>query len=180
MASPSSLFCHSIFLGALAVTAFLPAVRTALAQTADITALREPRFLDMTWLVQPGDNPTYARPEIDDSGWIRFQPYSPITRACSMTQVVWYRLHIKTDPAVTGLALSERNISPAFEIYVNGERLVASGKVAPYKPYSTARGCSAGFPIAWWLPGRSSLPCGSTSPILNGPAFKTPDSSQPI
>jgi hypothetical protein len=107
------------------------------AQTADVTALREPRFLDMTWLVNPGDNPAYARPGFDDSSWIRFQPYSPITRACSMTQVVWYRLHVKTDPTVTGLALSARNVSQAFEIYVNGERLIASGRVAPFEPYSS-------------------------------------------
>ena len=108
-----------------------------LAQTADVTALREPRFLDMTWLVEPGDNPAYARPDFDDSNWIRFQPYSPITRACSMTQVVWYRLHVKTDPGVTGLALTERNISRAFEIYVNGERLIASGTVAPFRSFSS-------------------------------------------
>src|SRR6516164_10532450 len=84
------------------------APRVLRAQTADVTALREPRFLDMTWLVNPGDNLAYARPDFDDSSWIQFQPYSPITRACSMTQVVWYRLHVKTDPAVTGLALSAR------------------------------------------------------------------------
>jgi phosphoserine phosphatase RsbU/P len=111
--------------------------RFAEAQTADVTSLHEPRFLDMTWLVEPGDNPAYARPDFDDSNWIRFQPDSPITRACTQTQVVWYRLHVKTDPTVTGLALSERNISRAFEIYVNGERLIASGKVAPYEPYSS-------------------------------------------
>jgi phosphoserine phosphatase RsbU/P len=113
------------------------AARFAGAQTADIAGLREPEFLDMTWLVSPGDNPAYARPEFDDSSWIRFQPDSPITRACSQTVVVWYRLHVKTDPAVTGLALSARNISRAFEIYVNGERLIASGKVDPFEPYSS-------------------------------------------
>src|ERR1700751_5598864 len=113
------------------------AAQFARAQTADISALREPEFLDMTWLVNPGDNPAYARPGFDDSSWIRFQPYSPITRACSQTVVVWYRLHVKTDPAVTGLAISTRNISRAFEIYVNGERLIASGKVAPFEPYSS-------------------------------------------
>ena len=137
MASPPSLFRRSLFLVALALTAFVPGVRMAWGQAADITTLREPRFLDMTWLVDPGDNPAYARPDFDDSNWIRFQPYSPITRACSQTRVVWYRLHVKTDPAVTGLALSERNISSAFEIYINGERLIASGTVAPYEPYSS-------------------------------------------
>ena len=137
MASPWSLFRRLLFLVALALTVFVPAARMAEAQTADVTDLREPRFLDMTWLVEPGDDPAYARPDFDDSNWIRFQPDSPITRACSQTQVVWYRLHVKTDTTVTGLALSERNISRAFEIFVNGERLIASGKVAPYEPYSS-------------------------------------------
>jgi phosphoserine phosphatase RsbU/P len=113
------------------------AALVARAQTADVTALREPEFLDMTWLVNPGDNPAYARPDFDDSSWIRFQPDSSITRACSQTVVVWYRLHVKTDPTVTGLALSARNISRAFEIYVNGQRLIASGRVAPFEPYSS-------------------------------------------
>ncbi len=63
-----------------------------------------------------------------------------------MTQVVWYRLHVKTDPAATGLALSERNVSRAFEIYVNGERLIASGKVAPYEPYSSSAWILAHIP----------------------------------
>jgi hypothetical protein len=127
----------------LAVIAFAAiAPGLAPAQDADVARLREPIILDMTWLVQPGDNPAYAQQNFDDSKWMRFDPRTPITGILPTPYpgVVWYRLHLKTDPASTGLALSEWNISRAFEIYVNGERLVQSGKIAPFVPYSsTAR-----------------------------------------
>ncbi len=114
------------------------AARLLSAQTADLRHLREPKMLDMAWLAEPGDDPSYASPDFDDSGWTRFDPYSHISLVCGGDQpdVVWYRLHMRVDPAATGLALSAHSISRAFEIYVNGERLLASGRVAPFKPYS--------------------------------------------
>lgn len=108
------------------------------AQTADLRHLREPKFLDMGWRAQPGDDPAFAKPDFDDSQWAHFDPYSHISLVCGNDQpdVVWYRLHLRVDPASTGLALSAHNISRAFEIYANGERVIASGSVAPYEPHS--------------------------------------------
>jgi hypothetical protein len=104
----------------------------------DATQLLEPRFLDMTWLVHDGDDPAYASPDFDDSRWQRFDPNSPIDALYgkSRPEVVWYRLHLKVDPAQKGLALEEIRISRAFEIYVNGERIMQSGSVRPYRPYT--------------------------------------------
>ena len=50
-------------------------------------------------------------------------------------EVLWYRLHVRVAPNQSGLALSEWNLTSAFEIYANGEQLFATGQVAPYKPY---------------------------------------------
>lgn len=108
------------------------------AQTFDATHLREPANLDTKWLVEAGDNPAYASPDFDDSHWTLFDPSSSInSRFPQHPEVLWYRLRLKVDPTQTGLALSEIKLSRAFEIYVNGERLMTSGRVAPFAPYTS-------------------------------------------
>ena len=104
----------------------------------DATNLREPADLGVPWLVQAGDAPAYANPDFDDSQWTHFDPHSDLKSVFqhSRPEVVWYRLRVKVSPTDTGLALREKSISRAFEIYVNGERLIASGQVAPYTPYT--------------------------------------------
>jgi phosphoserine phosphatase RsbU/P len=91
----------------------------------------------MTWLLHAGDDPAYAQPDFDDSKWMRIDP-SETLRGLFPTnrpEVLWYRLHVKVAPNETGLALLEWNLSSAFEIYVNGEKLIHTGQVAPFKPY---------------------------------------------
>src|SRR5271157_275055 len=108
------------------------------AQTFDATNLREPANLGMKWLVNAGDDPAYAHPDFDDSHWTIFDPYLPIGRVFPQHPgVIWYRLHVKVDPHSTGLALSEIQISRAFEVYVNGERLIVDGQVAPYRAFTS-------------------------------------------
>src|ERR1700733_2926265 len=104
----------------------------------DASNLSVPHDLDSTWLVHAGDDLAFARPEFDDSQWTAFDPHGSLSELYGKTRppVVWYRMRIKVSPAQTGLALSEVNISRAFEIYVNGERLISSGSVSPYKPYT--------------------------------------------
>ena len=116
----------------------------------DATHLYQPVDLGSTWLVQGGDDPTYARPDFDDSHWITFNPNTSITTLFpdSHPEVVWYRQRIKVDPAQTGLALKEQSISRAFEVYVNGERLITSGQVSPYEP------CTVGARVLRRIPDR--------------------------
>lgn len=130
---------HSARQIACALLVLLPFVfaQRSLAQTFDATHLRQPVNLDMKWLVRGGDNPAYASPEFNDADWLLVDPYKSITTMFpQQPDVLWYRLHVKTDPTETGLALSETKISRAFEIYVNGERVIASGNVAPFVPYT--------------------------------------------
>ena len=106
--------------------------------TFDATNLREPADLGQPWLVRAGDDPAYAKPEFDDSQWTLFDPHAYLNSVFphSHPEVVWYRLRVKVSPADSGLALREKSISRAYEIYVNGERLIASGQVTPYAPYT--------------------------------------------
>ncbi len=120
----------------------------AQAQTFDATRLREPVDLGARWHIHGGDNPAYAQPSFDDSQWTLFDPYKSILTAFpkERPEVVWYRLQVKADPAQTGLGLREWNISSAFEIYVNGERLITCGQVAPYAGYNSGARVLARIP----------------------------------
>jgi hypothetical protein len=107
------------------------------AQSFDATNLPQPTDLGGKWLIHAGDDPAYAGPDFDDSSWTRFDVSTPLQVVIkNHPDVVWYRLHVKAAPTETGLALAEWNISSAFEIYVNGERLMRTGHVAPYSAYT--------------------------------------------
>ncbi len=110
-------------------------VGSAQGQSFDATQISAPAVLGAKWLVQAGDDPAFAQPGYDDSHWLLVDPYQSLKTYFpgAPPRVVWYRLHVKVSPDSTGLALEEWSLSSAFEIYVNGEKLIASGSVAPYR-----------------------------------------------
>ena len=84
----------------------------------DATQLHEPSDLGSEWLVHAGDDPAYARPDFDDSQWTKFDPHKDIKSifTASHPEVVWYRLHLRTSPTQTDLALATYEFSRAWEI----------------------------------------------------------------
>ena len=140
------------WLRALAACALLAlgaaAIQAQSAPTFDATHLREPANLGTPWLIHGGDDPAFVSPAFDDSHWTLFDPYKAILTAFpkDRPEVVWYRLRVKVDPAQTGLALREWNISSAFEVYVNGERLITCGRVAPFVAYNSGARILAPIP----------------------------------
>ncbi|MBB5058769.1 hypothetical protein HDF16_003483 [Granulicella aggregans] len=100
--------------------------------------MSQPVDLGGTWLVHAGDDPAYAQAGFDDSGWTPFNSHAALGSLFPNTHpdIVWYRLRVKVSPDQVGLALREQSISRAFEIYLNGERFISSGQVAPYAPYT--------------------------------------------
>jgi hypothetical protein len=110
--------------------------QTPQAGTFDATTLRQPAELGVVWLIKAGDDPSFARPDFDDSQWTRMDTTQSLKLVfpAQHPSVVWYRLHVKVAPNQTGLSLEEFNLASAFEIYVNGERLFSNGKVSPYHP----------------------------------------------
>ncbi|MGB6974133.1 MAG: PP2C family protein-serine/threonine phosphatase [Terracidiphilus sp.] len=122
----------------LLLTALLALGTAAHAQNFDATHLHGPMDLGVTWLVHAGDDPAYAQPGFDDSQWLRFNPSASLKNVIKNghPSVIWYRLHVKVDPSQTGLSLLEWGISPAFEIYVNGQRLMTCGRVDPFEPHT--------------------------------------------
>ena len=85
-------------------------------------------------LVQAGDNPAYAEPGFDDSKWLPVDAQTRLAEYFPNNQppIVWRRIHVKVDPNQKGLALQAYSIARAFEVYVNGQRLIQSGQVEPY------------------------------------------------
>jgi len=126
-----------LFVASAFVTLVL-AAPVAQAQTFDATNLRQPAGLETPWLFHAGDDPAYASPGFDDSQWKLYDPHTDIKNLLQTQhpEILWYRLHVKVSPGQTGLALRERSISRAFEIYVDGERLMAEGHMAPFTPYT--------------------------------------------
>jgi phosphoserine phosphatase RsbU/P len=123
--------------GLAACLAATMAVPRAVAQAplVDASDLHQPTSFAEGWLVQTGDDPTWAGPKYDDSHWPHFNartdslhPLFPRERP----SVVWYRLHIKVAPHDTDLAIEEFYLASAYEIYSNGVKILQAGSVSPY------------------------------------------------
>jgi phosphoserine phosphatase RsbU/P len=118
------------------------------AQSFDASKLDRPTNLSGTWLMKAGDDPAYAQPGFDDSGWTHMDvsrdlhDYLPAGRPA----VVWYRLHLHTSPAQTSFGLATANLAYAFEIYANGTRILKLGSVAPYTAYFPRTSLSTAIP----------------------------------
>ncbi len=123
--------CFVLFLLTIAVPAVAP------AQEFDATDLTNPTDLATGWRVRAGDDPAFASPSFDDSQWPAFDARTSISKIIpDRPSVIWYRLRVKVRPGQEGLALREWNLASAFDVYVNGRRVLQNGSVAPFKPYT--------------------------------------------
>jgi sigma-B regulation protein RsbU (phosphoserine phosphatase) len=127
-----------LFAAILALVSLALNTSSSQAQTFDASHLPGPQDLATTWLVHAGDDPAYAETGFDDSSWKLFNTATSLKNVITGSQptVVWYRLHVKVDPSQRDLALLEWNLESAFEVYVNGERILQVGRVDPFVPYS--------------------------------------------
>ena len=103
-------------------------------------ALRAGYSLSGQWLFQPGDDPTWADPGLDDSRWARLavpQPW-PEGGFPASGQIAWYRLTLKLDvddPLARGelstLGLRIGMVHDAYELYAGGQLLGGVGRLPP-------------------------------------------------
>ncbi len=112
--------------------------RSRAVPVIDATQLRQSTQLEVGWLVKEGDDPSFASSDFDDSTWQRFDARQSVKPLFPdhPPEVLWYRLHLKTDPSQAGLALLEHQLSSAFEIYLNGQKVMSTGQVKPFAPYA--------------------------------------------
>ncbi len=106
----------------------------------DASVRTDPYSLEGVWLFQPGDDPAWAEPSLDDSAWqARALPERWSDNGYPETgQLGWYRLRlVLTDGALAnynidaGLGIRLGKILSAYEIYANGRLLGGVGRLPP-------------------------------------------------
>jgi heme/copper-type cytochrome/quinol oxidase subunit 4 len=82
------------------------------------------------WLFSPDDNPAYASPTYDDSGWKTISANKRLTDyGIRNIPYAWYRIHVHVSPRWHDLAVEVQYIAGSYELYVNGVRIGANGKM---------------------------------------------------
>ena len=106
-------------------------------------------FVDLSggWRESPGDQPAYARPDFDDSGWkIVQRPWQQQPPAGTF----WLRRTVKVPDwaAKTPLALTIGPVSPVYELYVNGVRIAETNPFDDNRPVQPALSRIHDIPVA--------------------------------
>jgi hypothetical protein len=82
------------------------------------------------WLFSPDDNPAYASPTFDDSGWQTISANKQLTDyGVHDIPFAWYRIHVHVNPNWDNLAVEVQYIAGSYELYVNGVRIGTHGKM---------------------------------------------------
>jgi len=76
--------------------------------------------LNEGWLEQGGDNPAWAQPEFNDSGWekVDLDDLGPASLGWT-----WYRAHVKLAPGHDAVHLLIGGGTGTYELYINGRRV---------------------------------------------------------
>jgi len=89
--------------------------------------------LNQNWKFHPGDNPSWADPDWDDSHWKPIDPSTDIHYLTELraAEVGWFRLRLDVDTSLLGIPLAmiifQRGAS---EIYLNGKLIHKLGNVS--------------------------------------------------
>jgi phosphoserine phosphatase RsbU/P len=142
--SPTRILSAALCLGVLSFTPSLksqtklPSASATAAQPFDATNPQRPVGIGATGVFLGEDNPVFARADYDDSRWLSADAKTPIHQSIPNKQpeIIWQRIHVKVSPSETGLGIQASGIARAFEIYVNGEKLLGSGQVSPLTSFT--------------------------------------------
>ena len=99
-------------------------------QAAELSKSTEVIDLKGLWLFHEGDNPSFARPMLDDYRWKeRELPSASAPTSERWVGYGWYRHHIFIDEAVLdNMMVSLGHAREAVEVYVNGSLVAARGR----------------------------------------------------
>jgi hypothetical protein len=109
----------------LAVTSLCGVARGQNATSPPPSALEVARPMEWTtelvngWKVYEGDDPAFAHPDFDDSGW---QPVDMSDLGAAKRGWRWYRARFKLPAQHPQFALLIEGGEGAYELYINGER----------------------------------------------------------
>ena len=111
---------------ATALMAGLALPSTARCQTFDLETSRLPiAQVDSAWRFHLGDDPSWSRPDFDDSGWPVLKPTEDWTTQGfpKKTELAWFRFHLRAPAHTSTLVLELPTISKSYQLFADG-RLV--------------------------------------------------------
>ncbi|CCH54796.1 Signal transduction histidine-protein kinase atoS [Fibrisoma limi BUZ 3] len=89
--------------------------------------------LNQGWRWQAGDDPNWAKVDVDDRHWPAIDPTRNITELAQIqqTSIGWLRLHLRVDSALTSQVISMLvDQQVASQIYLNGRLIGQFGRVS--------------------------------------------------
>jgi sigma-B regulation protein RsbU (phosphoserine phosphatase) len=89
--------------------------------------------LDGLWRFHTGDDPAWADPAFDDSGWSLLHSDQPWTRQGykGYRGVAWYRFQVTLPPETGDASLLLPQILTSFEVFADSRRIGTFGKMPP-------------------------------------------------
>jgi hypothetical protein len=96
----------------------------------DAVSFGQPIPLGPNWLFAPGDNPAWASPAFDDSGWKTISSDKQL-RDYGIHDIpyAWYRVHIHLRPGARSLTVGLAGVSGSYEVFANGLRIGGDGNM---------------------------------------------------
>ena len=109
----------------------LPSAR---AQVLDLEAQRQ--FLTsiaVDWRTHPGDDPGWAKPDYDDSGWKLIQPSSDWVAQGYAEQggIAWFRFRLRAPARMASLVIQMPRIDRSYQLFANGRLITQQGRLPP-------------------------------------------------
>lgn len=101
-------------------------------RNVDATQFGQRITLGPNWLFAPGDNPAWAAPGFDDSGWTTVsQEKQLFDYGFHDMHYGWYRVHVHLRPGANNLAVALQFTQGSFEVYADGVRIGGGGPFPP-------------------------------------------------
>jgi hypothetical protein len=99
-------------------------------RNVDATQFGERVTLGPNWLFAPGDNPAYSSPFFDDSAWQTVSASKELLEfGIRDIPYAWYRIHVHLRPGTRSLMVGIQDVGGSYEVYANGVRIGARGKM---------------------------------------------------
>ena len=136
------------------------------------------------WLFSSGDNPVWASPAFDDSGWRTISTENPLLKyGIRDIPYAWYRIHIHLRPAARNFAVALTDVNGGYEVFVNGTRIGGHGPMS--NVLRSGHGSLITYPVPDSLnPGSGNLVvairCALNPASGNGRGTSTPIFSQSV
>jgi hypothetical protein len=99
-------------------------------RNVDASAFGERVVLGPEWLFSPGDDPAWASPAFDDSGWAVVSSQRDLPDyGFGGIRSGWYRLHIHLRPDAPQAMIGIWGVEGSYEVYANGVKIGGNGRM---------------------------------------------------